>query len=237
MGSWDFENIGFSCNESNYNLVKRLLYCMGVFFDEFENMHGSEVGGPINYKKWEYDEIGYYLGEYEPIIIYSIVNKICNNTTIYYEHELGSNTADYYYRYEEIYNPQKNKMYIGEYDVCDDDYTVFGKNVYEIIKDECEIMAKEKGIPLEWDEYQPKGEEFDLICHEIIEKHGGLEKMGKRKATKKIPNIEIDQKVIIQIIDEADEGYDDIIQILKKSYNVDYTPTYHSLLTEDEAQS
>ena len=114
MGSWDFRNIGFSCDSKDKEQVEELLECMGVDFDD---VHGSE-DGEINDKFWNIIERGRDNSNLSPEEIYSIVIKVFKNTDIFYEVEEGNNTSDWYSRFEKIFDSKNNKIYLGEYDYC-----------------------------------------------------------------------------------------------------------------------
>lgn len=113
MGSWDFDSIGFICNE-NADLVKRLLECMGI---DFSKVHGSEDGEIYN-KFQEINGKGTSDNEFTPEGIYYIANRLFENTTILFEHEEGNSVCDWYSRYEKIFNPRTNKVSLGKYDYC-----------------------------------------------------------------------------------------------------------------------
>ena len=107
MASWDFSNLGASLKNGNALLLKQLLECCGVDFSE---VHGTETGTIL--KQFKPDFIGNLsIESINPIDIYMISNKYFRDVYIYFEKENGNNTSDYYYRYEEIYNPKNNLMY------------------------------------------------------------------------------------------------------------------------------
>ena len=114
MGSWCFSNVGFICEKENIENVKKLLECMGIDFDK---VHGSE-DGEINDMFWNVVDIGRDNSDFQPEEIYTIVNKVFENTIILYESEEGNSISDWYSRFEEILDPKKNKIYCGEYDYC-----------------------------------------------------------------------------------------------------------------------
>ena len=114
MGSWCFSNVGFICEKENIENVKKLLECMGIDFDK---VHGTE-DGEINDMFWNVVDIGRDNSDFQPEEIYTIVNKVFENTIILYESEEGNSISDWYSRFEEILDPKKNKIYCGEYDYC-----------------------------------------------------------------------------------------------------------------------
>ena len=214
MGYWDYSNIGFACAKKNDKQVKNLLECMGIDFDD---VHGSEAG-EINSMFWK-AEMGCDNSELKAEEIFAIVNKLFKDTTIFYESEEGNNTSDYYSRYEEIYDPKTNKISIGEKDYCYDGNEVFGESAYELIKEECEKAAKEQGIPVEWGDYYPEGEDFYGLCEGILEDHGGIEGLGTKEYTKNISDIDIKQEYIISILDTAvKKGYDSLAGLLRETF-------------------
>lgn len=227
MGSWEFCNVGYSCEKKNARNVKKLLECFDVDFTE---RYGSEAG-EINYMMWNVDDMGSYTGDYNLNEIYHIVNRVFNNTKIFYEYEVGNNTSDWYHRNEEIYDPETNNIYIGETDYCYGDGEVFGSTPYELIKEECEKTANDKNISIEWrDDYSgicPVGEPFIKLCREIYDNHGGMEGLGTRQEKKSIPEMEIRQDVIIRLINEAAyRGYIGIVEDLKSAFNCDYEASF-----------
>ena len=168
-------------------------------------------------------------------IIY--VNKIYSDTTIYFESETGSDTNDSYRRYEEIYNPRDKIVYIGELDYCYDGDTVFGESVFDILRDECEAAAIEEGIPIEWGDYYPEGDEFSDLCYGILEEHGGLYGMGERTDTKSIENlnVEIESDKLKSIIDNAAKnGYNDLVKDITRAFEMDYTSPFFNAEKEIE---
>ena len=114
MGSWNFSNIGFSCINKNVERVKEVLECMGIDFDDSRDSED----GVINEMFLNIVEKGCNHSDFKPLEIYLIVNNIYNNTTIFFETEEGNNTSDWYSRHEEIYNPNTNKIMVGEYNYC-----------------------------------------------------------------------------------------------------------------------
>ena len=156
-------------------------------------------------------DLDYY---YAPIQIDGIVNKIFGPTFIYYETEEGSDTNDSYSRYEEIYDPIKKEISVGETDYCYDGNLVFGDSVYDFIKEECENAAKEKNIPIAWGDYYPEGDDFYRLCERILEEKGGLKELGTRVDTQTLDDvdkIEIEKDIVDKIISTAKEiGYEDI---------------------------
>lgn len=231
MGYWEYSNIGFSCAKKDAKQVRKLLECMGIDFDDF---HGSEAG-VINSKFWN-AELGYDNSGLKALDIYLIVNKLFKETTIFYESEEGNNTSDYYSRYEEIYDPKTNKILIGEKEYCYDGNEVFGKSAYDLIKEECEKAAKEKGIPIEWGEYYPEGEEFYWLCEGILEEHGGIQGLGTKEYTKDISDIDIKQEDIIKIIDNAAKnGYNSLVDLILEAFNLNYISPFLSEASEDNS--
>ena len=127
MSSWDFLSIGFA-NGKNDKLIKKLLECLDV---DFDNRYPSQTGEISMVFSPDYiGNMDYY---YEPIQIYCVVNKIFGPTFIYYETEDGSDTNDSYSRYEEVYDPIKKEISVGETDYCYDGNFVFGDSVYDFI--------------------------------------------------------------------------------------------------------
>lgn len=233
MGYWDYSNIGFSCAKKNAKQVRKLLECMGV---DFVDLHGSEAG-IINSKFWD-AELGCDNSELKTEVIYTIVNRLFEGTTIFYESEEGNNTSDYYTRYEEIYDPKANIVFVGEKDYCYDGNEVFGQSAYDLIKDECEAAAKKQGIPIEWGDYYPEGEEFYYLCEGILEDNGGIEGLGTKETTKEIPSVEIQQEDIIRLIDDAAKrGYNSLVEMLLKGFDIKYESPFLSESKEDNNPS
>lgn len=212
MSSWDFLSIGFT-NGKKDELIKKLLECLGVDFDERYSSQTGEISSAFSP-----DYIGDLAYYYEPIQIYGLLNKIFGQTFLYYEAEEGNDTNDYYSRYEEIYDPINNEINVGETDYCYDGDTVFGESVYDLIKEECEEAAKKQNIPIEWGEYYPEGEEFYWLCKGILDDNGGLSGLGTREETKtldEVDKIKIETDIIDKILSTAKEkGYDDIEKIV-----------------------
>ena len=96
MGSWCFSNVGFICEKENIENVKKLLECMGIDFDK---VHGSE-DGEINDMFWNVVDIGRDNSDFQPEEIYTIVNKVFENTIILYESEEGNSISEWYSRFE-----------------------------------------------------------------------------------------------------------------------------------------
>jgi len=140
MSSWSFCNIGFSCEKKSVKDVKKLLECMNI---DFENAHES-VDGEINDMFWNIDDKGEYKFDFEVEEIYFIVNKIYNNTIIYYEGEEGSSICDWYSRSEKIFDPKTNKIYLGKYDYCIGDGE--DKEISEWIEDIPTVDLKAESI-------------------------------------------------------------------------------------------
>ena len=233
MGYWDFSNIGFSCIRKNEKQVEKLLECMGV---DFEDGHGSEAG-EIN-SKFYGAKMGCDNTSLKPSEIYTIVNKIFENTTILYESEEGNNSSDYYSRYEEVYDPKVNKVFIGECEYCYDGDEVFGESAYEIIKEECEEAAKKQNIPIEWGEYYPEGEEFYYLCQGILEEHGGISGLGTRERTEDIQLAEINKDTIISLLNcAAQRGYNSLVEQITNAFEIDYVSAFLSDSKEEEGYS
>lgn len=230
MGSWDYCQIGFLCIRKNKKQVKKLLECMGV---DFSVVYDSEAG-QINSKFYE-AKMGCGHSTLEPSEIYTIVNKIFENTTILYESENGNNTGDYYSRYEKVYDPETKKVFIGEKNYCYDGDEVFGESVYEIIKEECEEAAKKRDIPIVWGEYYPEGEEFYDLCQEILEEHGGISGFGTKEITEDIPAVEVNKETVISLIDcAAKRGYNDLVKDITKAFDIEYVSPYYDDSKEEE---
>ena len=217
MGYWNFSNIGFSCDKQDVINVRNLIECLGVDFNTFD---GSETGA-VNFRFRDINDIGSNKNTFNPEQIFAITNKIFKNVTIYYEREEGENTSDWYTRYEEIYDPKTQIIFIGEINYCYGENEVFGQNVFVVIKEECEQAAKNKGIPIVWDDDYPEGEEFFDLCYEIIGEQGGLRKLGTRESRKSIPAVDISEKQIDTLIGGLlEHGYNDLAIMVKDSYGV-----------------
>ncbi len=217
MSSWEYSQIGYLTTEKNDNNVKRMLECMGV---DFNNRHGSEAG-VIN--SMFYDaKMGFNNSDLEAVVIYTIINKLFGDTTIFYEYENGTSICDLYQRYEEIYSPGDNIIYVGDKDYCYDGYRVGDGTVYNVLQEECEAAALKKGIPIEWEDecgIYPKGDKFSDLCTEIIEKQGGLEDIATSQWTEDIPEIEIKKKTIKALIDSASKkGYNDLVELIESVF-------------------
>ncbi len=222
MSYWDYSQIGFSC-EKNGDRVHELLECFGIDFNDYQSSKAGYIGD------FYPDDVGGYKSDLSVKEIYYIVNKVYSDTTIYYESETGSDTNDSYRRYEEIYNPKDQIVYIGELDYCYDGDKVFGESVFDILRDECEAEAMEKGIPIEWGGDYPEGEEFSDLCYEILEEHGGIYGMGERTDTKSLEDlkIEIESEKLKSIIDNAAKnGYNDLVEDITKAFEMDYVSPF-----------
>ncbi len=214
MSSWDFENIGFY-NSDNPEQVKQFLECVGV---DFTDVHASEAG-TIG-KQFRNATMGENHSDLIPVKLYEITNRLFGETVIFFEKESGSNTSDAYYRYEEIYDPKTNSIYIGEMDYDYGEGTVFNVSPYKLIKNECEMVAKERNIPIQWDirdcgDLRPTGDEFSELCEQIYDKHGGLEGLGTRQKTENIPDdIIITDDDINNVITNLKAGWCDDLLLL-----------------------
>lgn len=214
MSSWDFENIGFY-NSDNPEQVKQFLECVGV---DFTDVHASEAG-TIGKQFWN-ATMGENHSDLIPVKLYEITNRLFGETVIFFEKESGSNTSDAYYRYEEIYDPKTNTVYIGERNYDYGEYLVFYESPYKLLKAECEEVAKEKDIPVKWDKdenyyLKPKGTKFSDLCDDILETHGGLSDLGTRQKTENIPDdIIITDDDINNVITNLKAGWCDDLLLL-----------------------
>lgn len=215
MGSWDFSRIGYICKDNNQKNVKELLTCMGI---NFSRVRGSEIGE----RNLMFDDatLGLNDGALEPKVIYTIVNRLFENTYILYDSEIGNDTNDSYYRYEEIYDPEKKIVHIAEIDYSYDGYEAFGESVFLLIKEECEKEAKTHNIPVKWDdEGAPDSDDFYDLCDKVLDSHGGLSALGKKERTEAISTVEIKKEVVNKIIENAVKyGYDNLTKLIKQFF-------------------
>lgn len=219
MSSWRFSNLGASCLNKDKKTVKQLLECCGVIFNEY--LHGSEVG-EINIMEFTPEIMGEIKFETDKVLdIFYLINTIFEDVTIYYEYEEGNNTSDCYLRKEIIYKPSTKRMLIGELEYEYGTYEAFGKTVYEILKKKMEDRAKAEGIEPKWekDDYYlyPATDEFYDICEEVLEQNGGLEGLGTKKSSKKIPKREINVLLAMKAIENANKlGYTELATLIRK---------------------
>ena len=205
MGYWDFQNMGYICKE-NKKGVEELLTCIGI---DFSKRYASEAG-EIHSMFFHPDVImGLDDSWLDSKEIFAIVNRLFEGTFILYEREFGDNTSDSYYRYEEVYDPENKKIYIGEKDYSYGDSEVFGKSVYELLGKEIEEEANKRNI-------QKDSDDFYDLCDEILESHGGLSEFITTKTRKKtIKTEKIKKENIERIIDTAVKlGYDSLATII-----------------------
>lgn len=199
MSSWDFKNIGFY-NETDPEQVQKFLICLGV---DFTDVHASEAG--VIDRRFYSATMGENHTDLSVDKLFKIINDVFGKTIIFFEKEDGSNTTDYYYRYEEIYDPKTLKIYISESNYCYGDELVFFGSPYELIKSECEAKAKEQGITVKWtrDEsycLRPKGSKFTELCEDVLDEHGGLSGLGTRQQEKSISNIKLLKGDVYKVI-------------------------------------
>ena len=220
MGSWSFQQIGASGKEENYPYIKQVMECFGV---EFGMLHDSEAG-IIDYGRFNPEIMGSNDAHVDPQTLFFFLNKLFGNTYVYYESEEGSNTSDYYYREEEIYNPRTKKMYYGTKNYCYGDNTVFGDSFYCVMKSVIEKKAEERGITVSWngdeDDYDfgPDwdNKEFTQLCEEVVYENS-LSELGTDQGVIDIEMEEVDRDLIDQVIEKATErGYVELIELILK---------------------
>lgn len=217
MGSWSVGNIGFACEESIRRKVKELLECCGVNFEDKYSSEDEDMGFIP-----EADDFGYDCGDLDTDTIYTIVNTVFDNVKIFYVYDDGNEINDSYYGCEKTYDPKKNKVQIYEDDYSYDGDLVFGESVFMVIKDECEKVAKEKGIPIVWNREYPNGQGFIELCEKILEERGGIEELGSRTEIIDIPKVRIYKEDIIKIIECAKEkGYLQLIDMVTNSFDIE----------------
>lgn len=223
MGWWDYDQLGFRCDDIFRNQVKDLLECFGV---DFEKKYGVNVD---RFYSVDLDDYGVLVdSRYDIETIYAVVSRLCHDVVIYYEYEHGNTICDAYNRYEKLYDPAEKKVFIGKAEFCYDGYQVFGSSVfYSMLKEECEKAAKKKHIPINWDvagyEMIPGSEEFNDICIDVLDEKGGLEYLGRKSYTEPIPDVEIEQEIIIRLIDDAAKiGHNTLAILIGKTFSVDY---------------
>ena len=234
MGSWDYSQIGFSCDAKNREQVKNLLECFGV---DFEEKYDEIVE---RFYALKLDDYGLYPDGYDSEIVYAIVKRMFGDTAIFYERENGNTICDAYNRYEKLYDPIEKTVYCGEAEYCQDGYQVFGTSVfYSMIKEACEEAAKEKGVTVNWKrdgyQYRPGSDEFEDVCMEVLCEHGGIESLGRKSYTEPIPDVEIDTDTIRELIDDAAKiGHNTLAILIGKTFDVDYkSPFMRDLPDED----
>ena len=237
MRSWNFTNLGVSTTKDNETLLKQLMECVGVdfgkssqgiervkiFFEFHYDLGGAFKGTLVDSKKFFY-----------------IVNRLFENTYVYYEHEYGNDTSDDYNRNEAIFDPVKRKCFEGSYSYCYGDATVFGEPVYMLIKDECEEAARKQGIQIVWDEdYFVPRDEFSVLCSDILRSHGGLSRLGTKKDEYPINLNDYNKKCfktkyLDKIIKKAAaKGYTELTALISQKFgnmrstDIDKTSTQH----------
>ena len=224
MGSWDTTQLGFSCDESNRYSVKKLLECLGVDF-------GVQMGRYEDpFYSQEPDDYGEFNGN-DLLQIFLLVNRFFDNTKIYYVHETGNTINDTSYRYEEVYDPKGYVVNKGEVDYSYDGMKVFGKSVYNVIKNNCESKAKSLGVQNEWNELYygiiPEGYDFERVCEEVLNEHDGIKSIGRRFWKEAISEIEINNIVITNLINNAAiYGHYDVIEWAQEIFKTDYMSPY-----------
>ena len=199
MGSWDFENIGFY-NETDPKQVQKFLTCLGV---DFTDVHASEAG--VIDKRFYSATMGENHTDLSTDKLFKIINEVFGETIFFFEKEEGSNTTDYYYRYEEIYDPKTRKVYINDSNYDYGDELVFFDSPYKLIKFECEAKAKEQDIAIKWthDEsyyLRPEGSKFITLCEEVLDEHGGLSGLGTGQNEANIPDIELSKEDVDKVV-------------------------------------
>ena len=221
MSYWDYSHVGYSCPKENAQDVEKLLSCLGI---DFAGSQESET--VIINDKFYSERMGCNDSELSTDEIYVIVNKVFENTIIICESGEDDDTSDYYSGCEKSYDPEGNIMHIREWDYCYDGDEVFGESAYKYIKEESEAEAKKQNISIEWDGDYPGGEDFCRLCKKILYKHG-LDEIGTRKSTKPIPEVTIENKTIISIIDLAALwGYNSLAEMITKSFDIEYVSPY-----------
>ena len=125
MGSWSFSQIHVDAGESNEKIIRQFMEC--YFSEETydEDMWGAEAG--VIYPIFEcLPGIGFRFDrnkydrkmQNEAERLFYVVNRIINNTYVYFESDIGSNTSDGYDRTEIIFDPVKCIRVEGSYSFC-----------------------------------------------------------------------------------------------------------------------
>lgn len=231
MGSWDFTQLGVSTTKENEELLKQLLECVGVNFDEYPC--SSEAGYIYEDKGFYYSLGGDFYGffydrcygyepPFTPYDVFCIANVLFPGTYVYFEHEDGNNTCDSYYREEKIYDPEEGKCFEGEYDYgYDGGGTIFGGSPYPLIKDECEELAKKRGVIIEWDEYgkEPANDDFSELCDEVLHENHRLQELATKKTERPVDyngydKKEMKQKIGVVLENATDYEYTELTALI-----------------------
>ena len=236
MESWDYSSIGFSCPKGSETLVRALLSCMGV---DFQTRFPSRAGC-IHPRFREVVDIGvnhrdcvreaslsrhrpHSHRNYTPEECFTIVNQLFAPTTLFYEYEQGCDDNCSRYRYEEIYDPGTNLILIGLREYSEDDDTVFGVSVYEVLKADCEQAAKKAGIDILWTREHrrlcPGGDAFWNLCRDVLQDRGGLSGIATRKRTQEIPAVDITREMVAPLLERArDRGCTELAALLRSAF-------------------
>lgn len=220
MGSWSYKNLGASATKATKGYIEQTMKCLGIDMDAA--LYESEAG-IIDYHRFSPQLMGEAtLVDVTPLELFCLLNKLFGNTYVYYEFEEGSNTSDWYYREEEIYDPTTKKIYRGLREYCYGDSTVFGKSVYVYLKEEIEKQAEKRGITISW-----IGEGFDLkpdwendefydLCGDIkCEK--GLGELGTKQHIEDIKTKEIKKSISNTLVEQAKGyGYTELLAIIQE---------------------
>ncbi len=219
MASWNFGNLGASCNKET-KLVEEVLECVGV---DFSIINESQTGFISEEYRPKFE--GSIKNKVKNLLyIYDIVNDLFDdNVFLYYSWEYGNSISDYYNRHEEIYNPITKKIIIVDCEYCYGEQEIFGKNVYKVLKKQIEDEAKKQNISVKWDSNLfPSTDEFADFCDEFIDSLGGLPDLGKKIEEKDIPsNKEVNKTLIKKIADTAGKnGLLELVNAIKEKYGV-----------------
>lgn len=223
MGSWNFTQIGMSTKNNNEALLKQLMDCLGV---NFNNRLRESEGGKISFN-FHYDTGGEFSGSVEDAKnIFYFVNKLFPNTYVYYEKERGNSISDDYYREEAIFDPVREKCIRGEYDYSYGDCTANNQPAYMLIRVECEKKAQKQGIKIKWREddwggIHPGNYDFSVLCDEVLRSHGGISGLGTEKSEYDIDVNGYDKEWFKEYIDTVikkatEKGYVELTALIIK---------------------
>ena len=232
MGSWDFTQLGVSTTKENKKLLRQLLECVGVNIEDgvYESQAGVinpsfdySVGGDFYgelYDRWSDYEAPFY-----PYDVFCIANILFPGTYIYFEHEDGSSVTDWYVRVEDIYDPVKGKCFSGEYDYSYGFGYVNGEPPYPLIKDECEELAKERGIKIKWDKNgkKPENDEFFELCNEILHDRHSFKDLSTEISERPVDyngydKKEMKQKIGVVLDNATDYGYTELTALILEKF-------------------
>lgn len=158
--------------------------------------------------------------------LYNIGNDLFGNVVLEYKVRTEYTETGWNYGIDAKY---EDGFKIGkEFDYNYEDYLIRDnriKSIWEVLKDEIEEKAEKENIEVDWekDDYnclQPSENMWD-ICDAICEKHHGIEEIATKKFKRKIKKIQMDINEIQDILNVATlEKYEDVINIINKTFNV-----------------